>query len=209
MPLNDRWRRHCSHANDVNPTGLAGAIKKYGKENFSIRMIQACETKKELDEREIYWIKFYNTFYGEGYNRTLGGEGQPTLELPIEEIIRRYENGETMKQIADRFKCSDRTISNLLHANGIATKSRKGVYTEQQRLNLEKGRTGRPENFKDHIERLKKKIIQFDSNRNQVNEFDSLSEACRSLGKPTNHTNRLREAAEQGKFYWGYYWTLQ
>lgn len=132
------------------------------------------------------------------------------MELPTEDIIRRYQSGETMKEIADSLNCSDKTISNLLHKNGVTIRSKKGVYTEQQRLNLEKGRIGgRPENFKAHIEKMKKKIIQLDSSKNKVNEFNSLSDACRSLGKPTNHTNRLREAAEQGKFYWGYYWILQ
>lgn len=113
-----------------------------------------------------------------------------------------------MQDIADAYKCSDKTIGNLLHKNGVATRSRKGIYTEQQRINLEKGRMGRPENFTAHVEKMKKKIIQLDSNKNKINEFGSLSDACRALGRPTNHTNRLREAAERGKFYWGYYWTL-
>ena len=42
------------------------AIRKYGKENFTIELIEEVETDK-LDEREVYWISFYNS-YNDGYN---------------------------------------------------------------------------------------------------------------------------------------------
>ena len=33
---------------------LIKAIKKYGKENFKCELIECCETKQQLDEREQY-----------------------------------------------------------------------------------------------------------------------------------------------------------
>jgi len=50
------------------------AIKKYGKENFKREIIEECETLEELDEREIYWIEFYNSRDKKvGYNIREGG----------------------------------------------------------------------------------------------------------------------------------------
>jgi len=53
------------------------AISKYGKENFTKEIIERDITDlKILNEREIYWINFYNlTDRSVGYNITHGGQG--------------------------------------------------------------------------------------------------------------------------------------
>lgn len=49
------------------------AMKKYGFNHFSIEQIEEC-SEEELDEREKYWIAYYNS-YNDGYNATIGGNG--------------------------------------------------------------------------------------------------------------------------------------
>lgn len=58
--------------------GLNLAIKKYGKENFKVRIIEKINTnQKELDLREMYWInKFDAVKSKEYYNRSYGGENE-------------------------------------------------------------------------------------------------------------------------------------
>lgn len=52
------------------------AINKHGKENFKKEILEECKTKKELDERERHWIKYYNsTNRKTGYNISIGGDG--------------------------------------------------------------------------------------------------------------------------------------
>lgn len=54
---------------------LRKAILKYGKENFTVKMLCECDSKEELDEMEIYFIKFYNAQEDTNfYNLTKGGE---------------------------------------------------------------------------------------------------------------------------------------
>ena len=48
-------------------------FEKYGLENFTFEIIESCDTNK-LDEREIYWINYYDS-YNHGYNDTKGGKG--------------------------------------------------------------------------------------------------------------------------------------
>ena len=52
------------------------AIRKYGKENFKIEILEELPdaTRAQLNARESYWIDYYNT-YNNGYNETLGGDG--------------------------------------------------------------------------------------------------------------------------------------
>lgn len=48
------------------------AIRKYGLENFAFEIIEEVPDNQDLDEREIYWISYYNS-YKNGYNMTPGG----------------------------------------------------------------------------------------------------------------------------------------
>lgn len=53
---------------------LYQAIRKYGIENFSFEVIEEC-SKEQLKDKEIYWIRHYNTYDNpEHYNNTPGGD---------------------------------------------------------------------------------------------------------------------------------------
>lgn len=51
------------------------AIEKYGWDNFEHEIIETDLSSKEADEREIYWIAYYDTYNNDekGYNMTPGG----------------------------------------------------------------------------------------------------------------------------------------
>jgi group I intron endonuclease len=65
------------------------AIKKYGKNNFIKEILEHCNTKEILDNKEKYWIQKYNsTEKSIGYNITKGGEG--CLGLKHSEETKEY-----------------------------------------------------------------------------------------------------------------------
>lgn len=69
-PIEQRFHRHLNDAiNNILDTHFARAIRKYGKDNFIIEEIDTAETQEELNQKERYWIKFYNSVE-EGYNET-------------------------------------------------------------------------------------------------------------------------------------------
>lgn len=70
--------QHKSELFDENYYGsgiiLKRAITKYGKTNFVCELLEKCETKQQLEEREIYWIdRLHSCDSKIGYNRSAGG----------------------------------------------------------------------------------------------------------------------------------------
>lgn len=103
-----RWKNHkvasqCTKDHTYNYP-LYKAFRKYGIDNFIFEIIEECDIS-ELDNREKFWINYYDS-YNKGYNQTLGGDGifgkinNTTLdritndlylsELSINEIAKKY-----------------------------------------------------------------------------------------------------------------------
>lgn len=57
-----RFRKHCK-ANSV----IGRAIRYYGVENFTVEVIEVC-ADEIANEREQFWIRYYNCFVPFGYN---------------------------------------------------------------------------------------------------------------------------------------------
>jgi len=78
-----RWKQHLqlarnkntlSENNSVHSMPICRAISKYGEDNFKFRVLEEC-TDDNVNEREEFYIRKYNTAEGNGYNCTYGGEG--------------------------------------------------------------------------------------------------------------------------------------
>jgi len=54
---------------NIIDTHFARAIRKYGKNNFIIEIIDTAKNQKELTKKEQYWIQYYNSIQN-GYNET-------------------------------------------------------------------------------------------------------------------------------------------
>lgn len=84
--ITERWNYHKTRYNDEREYDkpLYRAFRKYGIENFTFDILEELqEYDKESNEREKYWIKFYNS-YEKGYNGTKGGDGGITVLSPRE-----------------------------------------------------------------------------------------------------------------------------
>lgn len=86
---------------DENPKYLGSgyilrkAIKCYGEEFFDKEILETCDTKEKLCERERYWIQTLKSNYRDiGYNICEGGEwGDTWTHNPNKEAIReKYRN---------------------------------------------------------------------------------------------------------------------
>lgn len=72
-------KRFLSHISEAFSTKknqsiyLNNAIKKYGKDNFNVDIVEYCECC-DSDERETYFISHFNSLYPNGYNLKNGGQ---------------------------------------------------------------------------------------------------------------------------------------
>jgi len=56
------------------------AIKKYGKENFTLDILCSCSDYNSVGDQERFYISYYNTMLPFGYNVSLGG-GSHTCDV--------------------------------------------------------------------------------------------------------------------------------
>jgi len=69
-PVEQRFRRHINDAlSNILDTHFARAIRKYGEESFQIETIDSANNQDELNQKEQYWIRYYNSVEN-GYNET-------------------------------------------------------------------------------------------------------------------------------------------
>jgi hypothetical protein len=79
-----RWETHVLHAYGINgrKSGLQAAIRKYGRDAFSVETIDTATTVKELIDKEVAWIAELGTLRN-GYNQTRGGEFPEGLPIEV------------------------------------------------------------------------------------------------------------------------------
>ena len=116
--IEQRTNKHLSQLDDN--TYFHRALKKYGINNFDIEVIEQNIPLNELDNREIYWIKYYDSYHtsNKGYNLTKGGQWGNSSQLLCgsaeEEIKDLIKNSElTFKQIGDLFGVSLTCVSDI------------------------------------------------------------------------------------------------
>ena len=182
-----RWKEHLRHTQTYPNIPLYRAINKYGKDNFTIEMIENC-SNEIVNDREQYWIKFYNA-YENGYNCTLGGEGSVLLLNPIEleEIASRYQQGERLDLLCKEFHHKYETIRQALVNKGITINTNAGPM------------------------KLAKKIYAINPKTLQVEkEFSSISEASKEICEPgksykaiANHISKYKDTKTVSH---GYLW---
>lgn len=81
--IKTRWKEHQSalKCNKHYNYKLQEAYNQYGEINFVYKVLELC-SKNELNNKEQYYIKLYNSF-NNGYNLTEGGEDYKGVNNPM------------------------------------------------------------------------------------------------------------------------------
>lgn len=112
--IEERWKEHL-YRNSSHTSLIKLALQKYGANNFTFEVIEECN-QEELDKKEIYWIKYFDT-YNNGYNLTLGGS--QGFKFDIDKVYDEYKKTDNITQTAKNIGCSINTARRILHEYGI------------------------------------------------------------------------------------------
>ena len=198
----EKWKEYLGSGVYLNR-----AINKYGKENFSKEIIEECDTKEKLNEREKYWISYYNAVNSENfYNIANGGDGGRTCygltHHASKKVFQYDKDGNFIKEWENAKRAAeflDITPSDICRV----CNQREGVkqtcgyqwsYVRHTHLNSKiKEYTG------------KKPILQLDEEFNIIDEFKDISHINSEIFNKEKVTNccNFRAITHNG-FYWVY-----
>ena len=161
--LEKRMSQHLYKAtSDYDPGNhFHNAIRKYGFQDFIFQIIEDNIISNEvLNEREIYWIEYYNSYY-DGYNSTLGGDaGLRRDDLVIAAL---FHEGYTTKEICEMTGYSRSTIYDSYKANGLQEENNKRK-NEQTKL------------------RCSERVEQYNLDGTYIKTYESATAAGQELG---------------------------
>lgn len=115
-----RFQNHLSAARNGKDYIIGKAIRKYGENKFYIELLEEC-LEDELNEREVYWISYFNSTDSKfGYNRSIGGNvTRTTIELDKELILSMFNSGIPAYKIAKIIHTGVPNITKLLKNNDV------------------------------------------------------------------------------------------
>lgn len=132
--VKERFYQHCATkcSKAVSNMAIHRAIKKYGKSNFTVEVIEEIDSAN-LNDRERYWIKYYNS-YNNGYNSTKGGQDgcKPFKDLDVESIIKEYNIGKSLRTLGTIFKVDKQTIKDLLIRHNVELRTTRTYKLSQK-----------------------------------------------------------------------------
>ena len=156
--LDRRLQRHWIELknNNHHSIKLQRAYNKYGKDSFKVEYEQYnVKDEEELYRLEIQTIQKYNSYY-DGYNQTLGGEGNNTI-FDFKTMVLLYQIGQRYKgiihQLARYYNCDRTTISSIFNRDnlGLVSYNEKDLQQLIKKLNLKDSNL--IENYKDNYSR--------------------------------------------------------
>ena len=120
IDIEKRFRQHKNNYDNSNELSYDAhfyrAIRKHGIDNFKFEIIEECEQDR-LDEREIFWIDYYDSFYN-GYNSTLGGD--KGLRVDRNKFKNYFiQNNPSVTEIAEHFDIDRSVAGRILKELGL------------------------------------------------------------------------------------------
>lgn len=109
---NQRLAEHYKCADTGKRSKLYDAMRAFGKSNFSFNILGTYE-EIDLEYAEINTIKKYNS-YLDGYNESVGGEGQRHNRVADKDIIDFYKTTLDVKQTALEFDVTTTYVKTIL-----------------------------------------------------------------------------------------------
>lgn len=147
VDIYDRWSHHRSDLNNGTHDNeyLQRSWDKYGSDNFNFYVLEFCDIDK-LDEREVYFIDFYQTLNRDkGYNLISGGSfgkkySQETKDKMSKSLLGHIVSGESRRKISQNH-ADVRGVNNPMYGKG---------HTNDAKDKISKANKGRISSKRNH-----------------------------------------------------------
>lgn len=142
IDADDRFKGHCKPSQ--NKCLIDKAINKYGKKHFWFEILE--KQILNYNERESYWIAYYNSKMPNGYNMTDGGEeppimkgnNHPNVKISDEDVIKLKNDLKNtdipLSKLAKKYKISKRQVLRI--NQGISRSNLNEKYPIREKPNL-------------------------------------------------------------------------
>lgn len=217
----DRFSQHrylARHQEQENSSSyLHRAMALEGVDNFSFEVIEEIENEF-LNDKEQYWIQYYNSMAPNGYNLTLGGDGTKGYSRPqsIEEREKRKQSNkqfyidhpEALEELSQRTK---KLWENEEYRKKVTESNKKFLEEHPDKFKGENnpmyGKHHTEEalmKIKAHAATRKTPLAQLDKETREIIQiFDGVKDAEKALG--VSH-GWLSKAARTDKVAYGFRW---
>jgi len=131
-----RFQNHLSAARCGHDYVIGKAIRKYGEDKFYVELLEECLVE-ELNEREMYWIKFFNATNNKfGYNMSIGGNYtvKPAKELDEQEVISMFNSGIGAYNLAKLLHVHPYRVAAILKKHNIVYGVEKQKRADEQEI---------------------------------------------------------------------------
>jgi len=165
----DRWKQHVNYSRR-SKFAIHNAFTKYGIDSFNFEVIdESANNIDELNDLEEFYISFYDTFYGHGYNMTSGGDNA----LHTEETKKKISEGNKSKKLSEEAK---KKIGDANRGNTYWVGKSHSEESKQKMSITRKDRNG----IQSHSS---KKVVQIDKDTGEeIACWFSMNEVQREIG---------------------------
>lgn len=183
--LATRWQEHCKQAESGKGWALQAAIRKYGKENFSVTVLaEAIETS--LPQLEVLFIYLHNSIEN-GYNLTPGGDGVPCTDAMRKKMSLAQSN---------RLPPSEET------RRKISVFHKGKIISPESRLKMRQARIGKPTS-QAHRDAISKARLGTRHSEETIAKISSANSGERNAnwGKPESEETKAKKSDSLRKHF--------
>ena len=209
VDIYDRWNYHQWALNNKqhNNTHLTSAWHKYGADNFEFTIIDKCHYDV-LNDREIYWIDYYDAYHN-GYNQTMGGDGcqgriyteqqiqdkcYPVLQLDLRgNVIKKWDRAD---DAAEALNICCRSIQAVAGRDGRHKTAGGFVWIYEKDYDCVC--------LEEYVDTKKSPVRQYSLQWEYIRSYDSMAEAEQD-GYSTSAVSAVCRGIRKNAF--GYIWT--
>lgn len=183
--LEERMAEHLRH----KKTAIDSALAHGNKNNFKVDIIDNANSIEELNQKEIFWIKYYDSIAPKGYNLCDGGDN-----------TMGYHHKEKSKKAMSIAK------KKMYIGEGNPFYGKTHSYEQRKKWSAERSGRKLSKEWKEKISNssaFKRKIINLDT----LEIFDSIVEAAKKYNIVATHITRVcrKKRKTTGGYHWMYY----